>query len=560
VAGDAAGTENKLPERVKRSKATSTSNATDATRSRRTRITMDTQPMNSNELLQEINDSFEAFTWEHVARIKGQEGCADIHRNVLLSELVDWKSLKDCLSSLGFNIDNEEKDAMLTLGLQSDPQSYTPSLDGLVRSRLCTLRTFTCNESTKQMAELDRKFIRDLYESVDGIEGLAKKQLATMRRERQKEMGPPIPPWQEPSLELAAFIDNTAKELSNKGAKAASLLFLSNVQEIDEAAFNSQTHTLSAKLTRETYVKIYGNNELADILQERQLNTVFMWSPSENSELDILHRKLSYARKKGVVANFYILVPFDALPCSWEMATPFIRNPFSASKWSSYLTKSMLLEGATRCVFSGAIGPLYQLRNIAIYKLQSVVDVTGNASPYEGVSVVQWRKEIASIDEYPHIIVDFAAEDAKTIEYVLTATEIQGLIGWSSPINSRGSNSSMRRRQMQGFFATGTSAIHLLTAIRLLRSLDSLQTCCIGTSFLFNDPNALIANLADSRAITAVLHLTEQSVLINSKTALITTDRPAGLWCPEITEKAKVHRFLTVKSVKERDGRTFAMP
>ena len=102
--------------------------------------------------------------------------------------------------------------------------------------------------------------------------------------------------------------------------------------------------------------------------------------------------------------------------------------------------------------------------------------------------------------------------------------------------------------------------MHLLSAIRILGVNEALATCCFGTSYLFDDKDAFIVDMADSRALTAVLRLTEQAVFVNPRTALIATSVPSGVWCPEITEKAKAHRLLTIKAVRWRDGRAYARP
>ena len=91
-------------------------------------------------------------------------------------------------------------------------------------------------------------------------------------------------------------------------------------------------------------------------------------------------------------------------------------------------------------MFSGALGPLHQLRNVAIYRADTIVDTSAGAASFKEDTVVEWRSELANIEEFPQIIVDFAADEAKSVEYSLTATKIEGLIGWSPVSNSRGSS------------------------------------------------------------------------------------------------------------------------
>ena len=462
---------------------------------------------------------------------------------------------------LGYKLERDNSEVWTLLGLNSSVESIDKHTPTLLRSRINTLRFFTSKEATRNLPELDRRQATLFYSRIQGIETAAGAKLANLKKEHEKLKGIAVPQWLEPSAELATFLDNSAAGMEVRERRSAvCMTFLSNVQETQ--GLGRLGHTADVSTAREFYSKMRTEKpeEFTSTMANHRNKIIYLWAPSEQPEINVLHRGLQAARKKNFKISLCLLVPFQALPCSWEYAKPFIRNPFSDRKWNSYITESMLLEGSTRCVFSGALGPLHQLRNIAIYRADTIVDTSPGAAAFKEDTIVEWRSELANIEEFPQIIVDFAADEAKVVEYSLTAMRIEGLIGWSPVSNSRGSSKMLRRKQIVGYFEAGTSSIHLETASRLLKSNDALTNCMIASGHIFDNPAALIADVADSRALTQMLALMEQCAMVTPRKALLTTHQPDGVWAPEMTEKAKIHRLLTISKIAHRDGRPFAAP
>ena len=518
------------------------------------------KPATSLALREELDQTFEAFAWEEIARVKkSDENSTEMVVDCFkLTSIKTWADLEKGVNSLGFDLKAEESKPWCTLGIVDTVESIDSNSSNLLRSRLMTLRAFTQPDAVRDLPELDRKQADAMHKQIKKIEVRAYARLNELKKEKAKKDGNATPQWLEPSPELGKFLDEMAVERTGKGQRTTCMLNLSRLQ--GEAASALLANTASIDDTRHFYNQVLQGNQFNDAINAYKRQTIIMWAPGDQRDIDYIHRGLSEARKKGFEITFIFVVPFQALPCSWENAMPFIRNPFSGKKWEPYVTATTFLAGATRCVFSGAIGPLHQLRDIALYHVETVIDTSPGTEAFRGSSVMTWRSELAKIEEYPYIIADFAAEDAKKTEYILSTTQYEGLIGWSPTSNARGSSKSLRRKQMTGYFEQGTSIIHLNMAIRSLKSNDSLVHCMLATHAIFDDEMALIADVNDSRALMATLKLMEQCAMVTPRKALITTKEPEGIWGPEITEKAKVHRALTVSSLAHRNGQLFAKP
>lgn len=509
----------------------------------------------SQELQDEIDASFEAWTYELAQSVRKDPRATDEMEIACLKleEVKTWDKMKEVLKLLGFNFEAEEGEPWALLGMNDCPEDYNEATSNLLRSRIQTLRHFTNEGATRHMPPIERVFTSNFHKLIHGIEKRANARLVTVRREAQKLRGIVTPQWLEPSAELGKFLDSWGPTATGKVTTCYT--FLSNIQNFN---IGSLPNTCSVNQTRKFYHDLHEEDDFTKVVGKHKNQTIVIWAPTDSKEIDYLYRGVVKATKKHLNISILLLTPFQALPCSWEHAKPFIRNPFSDGKWNSHLVESSYLEGGTRCVFTGANGPLHQLRNIAIFRVDSNIDPTHGA--FNGATVLKWKKDLAEIEELPHVIADYAAESSKMTEHILKSLSFEGFLGWSRATNSRGSSSSLRRRQMLGFFKKECSDLHLNSAVRMLKSNDALRHCLFSINTVFDDPEALIVDMNDTRAITALNELCDQVALVSSRKALINTRVPDGIWSPEITEKAKIHRTLIVTNIARRDGRCFAKP
>jgi len=513
----------------------------------------------SLNLRDELDGAFEAWAFEEVLRLQNCGGSGVLNGGTYkISEINSWKATKSCLESLGFNFEAPEARPWETLGILGGGDMVNENSSHLLRSRCDTLRAFSNKDAVASFNELDRVEASKFNKQIKGIEAAAHARLKTLRRDKAKQTGHGVPTWGEPSPDLAKHLDDIAERRSKLGYRMSCFLYLSDIQ--NDGTLSQLSHTAGVQATRTFYSNLFVEGKMKETLNALNGQEIVMWAPSNQDDISFMNRGLEEARKRNIKLTILFIVPFTALPCSWENALPFIRNPFRGKTWKTYITETQLMVGATRCVFSGSISPLHQLRNIAIYHATTVVDVTPGASSFVGSTYVEWKNEVAELEEQPYIVADFAASEGASVEYILTTTPIEGLIGWGPTNSSRGSTGSLRRLQMAGYFTKGTSTTHLRTAIKLLRSNEGLDHCLLGTKDLFDDNHALIVDCDDTRAMTAVTRLVDQCLLITPRQALIATTVPEGIWCTEITELARTSRLLAIKLIQHRDGQPFARP
>ena len=122
--------------------------------------------------------------------------------------------------------------------------------------------------------------------------------MANLKKEHEKLKGIAVPQWLEPSVELATFLDNSAAGMEARERRTTvCMTFLSNVQETQ--GLGRLGHTADISTAREFYSKMRTEKpeEFTSTMANHRNKIIYLWAPSEQPEINVLHRGLQAARK-----------------------------------------------------------------------------------------------------------------------------------------------------------------------------------------------------------------------------------------------------------------------
>lgn len=200
--------------------------------------------------------------------------------------------------------------------------------------------------------------------------------------------------------------------------------------------------------SRNFYEAIYkGAEQCAAALTREACRGYIIWAPDVVSALEIIIGSFAgLAVQPGFDRTLKLLVPFEPLPgCDTPaLIEDLWRHPLIGGKWDTLVKSVNYLIQPTRYVFTGAAGPRYHAKHIAVITLSAVAASFPRA-------VVIWRPVIATENSYHAIVVDCAADESLAAQRALTGANLAGLLRWEGPARSRGSQGNRRRVSHTGY-------------------------------------------------------------------------------------------------------------
>ena len=253
------------------------------------------------------------------------------------------------------------------------------------------------------------------------------------------------------------------------------------------------------------------------------------------------------------------MIPHDTYPGykTPQDITDLWWNPLLNDKWAGIVKHVEFLRQPSRCVFTGSIGPIYQVKALTIFTLST----DGEKLP---MTVTQWRPTLLNHDTGPAIIVDCIRQDEVRTQKALAASNLAGLIEWDGPRRSLGNKAVAPRCAFVGYFQrTQVTDLDIHLNISILRKSRTLQTALIGSRSLFVNGAALLIDVGEPQALSKASELMDEVVLVSPRLALATTSKPVQEWATHMTEQFQQDPLAAISKVRQRvskGGRPFAKP
>ena len=199
-----------------------------------------------------------------------------------------------------------------------------------------------------------------------------------------------------------------------------------------------------------------------------------------------------------------------------------------------------------RCVFTGPVGPLYQLKSIAVFHLGT----KGSATP---PSVLSWKTQLLERDLGHIVMIDTPMQHAHDINNIVCKLKVPGSLGWDSARRSPAHSVEIPRQVFCGYFCKElVSVMDLALIIKHIRGQISFAGVHIGSQGLFHENSCLIVEYGDVQALEPLAHLTQETVIVSKRKALITTLAPKELFEPVLTHHMQTSPLHSVSCIRFR--------
>jgi hypothetical protein len=332
-------------------------------------------------------------------------------------------------------------------------------------------------------------------------------------------------------------------------------LHLSNLQGLD---FQRFPQAMGPSDGRSVYDALQRGKESCEALLRKFLGTSLMlWAPTDTALLVQLASAFqSFVLSSQSDMTLHLVVPHDPFPgCDKpESILDLWWHGLLADKWRSSLKQVEFLRQPTRCVFSGSIGPLHHMKNLAVFTLST----DAMSMP---MSVVQWRPTLLTHMEGPALVVDCDEREELLTHRSLVATALPGLISWEGPRRSLGSRGVDRRCVFIGTFeASRVSDLDLRLYSKALQGIEGLQGVLIGSRSLFSDRSSYLVDMGHPRAISEVVSLIDEVVLVSPRLAIMITAKSADTWSQRLTDQFKADPLVAIEKIRSRVSRNGGRP
>jgi len=290
-----------------------------------------------------------------------------------------------------------------------------------------------------------------------------------------------------------------------------------------------------------------------------------MWAPPHH-DTDALNRLLQgYTRFATTADNarhvtLVLLIPHDSFPnCNDAAAISDLWwHPVFADKWRNVVKHVEFIRQPTRCIFTGAAGPMHHSKSLAMVTLSS----TGQSIP---AACLDWRPILLAGGQRPFIMVDCNGTESLLVERALRLSSLTGVVRWEGPLRSFSSTTRDKRAVFRGYLdadSQGPLAVQL--RVCSLREMRALRSCFVGASTLFTEPSSLIADFGGIEALLDVKDRLESVVFISATKALVILQGSQASWEVALTEAATRDPISCITKIRWRNsrhnGRTWAKP
>ena len=239
-----------------------------------------------------------------------------------------------------------------------------------------------------------------------------------------------------------------------------------------------------------------------------------MWAPTEDGPMREFMAAFSQVNiQVPFNVKVTLVIPHEPFPgcTSVESILDLWSHPIFQPKWKNMVTGTEFLRQPTRCVSSGAIGPLHHLKSLVLVTLST----DGATVPAQ---IRDWRSSLFEQETGPAILIDCKEEEELVTHRTLAGLHLMGLIFWEGPRRSRGATREQGRVVFTGHFdRCKTSELEIRLHIRYMKQQGGLQGGLIGSRSLFNNRNAMIIEMGQPSAIEEAFQIMEEVVSIGKK-------------------------------------------
>ena len=383
-------------------------------------------------------------------------------------ELQSFADLAIFYQALAFDL--EAIDPWMVLGVPKR-EGPSPTKDLIEhRARDATLLASMAKASWPQG---DLELARKLPEKFSLAKDMVLKELPQVLRDRKK-----LSPDKSIPVHLEASPELLLECLRHGGHVATQL---SNLQGIKT---NTVTVPDNAKLlsvgdARHLYQEFAkGMVEAKNALKSFQGDAITLWAPTDNRHLQhILGALWEAAVTQEFQVHVKLLIPHPPFPgcISPGLLMDLWTHPSLGGKWKKVLANVIFLRQATRCVFSGAYGPMHHLKSIAIATFST-------SEPYTGMTFSDWLPTLATFENSPAIWLDGNASLEILMRQAIHKATLPGLIRIDGPKKSYGSSREEERITFALVFdSSSTSELDIRLFIQALREVPEFQDMILGS-------------------------------------------------------------------------------
>ena len=464
------------------------------------------------------------------------------------SELQDWKTIKETMKALAFNLSAADPWQLLGVTKYEGP---SPTID-LIERRAHLASLFASVRYNTTLPSSDFQELETLERIAEEARQRCMAELPQILRQRKKTQKKLILRWLETSPDFLNYIHarNVAEPQPLQVA-----LSLSNLQDLPPHDYE---HAVQIPKAREWYSDLYlGGDRTETVLRNFQGSGIIMWAPSENDVLNKLTAAFQkYVLSPGAQCTLKLLVSYEPLPgcISAEQILDLWWCPLLSDKWKSLLRNIEFFRQPTRCVFTGQLGPMHHIKSLALFTLSA------EPLPLHS-SVTSWRPNLIEEANCPAIVLDCDAQDQLMIHKALLGAELPGLLRWDGPRRSLGTTASQKRICFTGFFDPSiVSELDIRLYIMILRSREALNLSFIGNRALYANQASMLVEFRLPLTCMKCRDLCEEIVLVSPKLAAIMTSKPAAEWASRLTKIAKEDPSAMIDKVRFRTSRHGGRP
>ena len=492
-------------------------------------------------------DYLEQITIEGYDEVDAQIGAGTHKKPFSYQDIVNGETLLTTMESLAFQ--PKEENPWDFLGVAKF-QGRKPTKE-IVESRykhgiklLGIARKDWGAEDLALLQKVSDKFHEARKEVLAGVN------LAAKEWSKINKGSPELPLHLECSPELLSHV-------TKLGGKVATQL--SNLQRINLKEYFQMETLLQPSDARDFIESVCKDTkEAKNTLEFFKDEPITLWAPTEQRHLQCLLQAIWDISLEGLFnVRVRLLVPHSHFPgCNTPDAiTDLWTHQCLHPKWSKMLDSVQFLRQPTRCVFSGAFGPMHQIKAVAIITFS-------NLGVHLGNRIVDWMPTLLKYEADPTIIVDYSSEEELPILRALRQAKLPGLKVWDGPRKSLGSTGDLHRSRLTGTFdREKTTDMDIQLMIMHLRDQDALCNCFIGSKNLYGDPKAIMVEFTKVQALVSHLVFVAEAVLVSPRLALIHTGASAHDWGEMMTVQAISTPLEKIEKMKFRPsfgGRPFA--
>ena len=349
--------------------------------------------------------------------------------------------------------------------------------------------------------------------------------------------------WMEACPDSIAYL---VRELGSLGWRVG--LHLTNIHQYNFNGYGAQV--VSPSDAGIIYRGLHGpagvmNKTLKEIAGQR----LVLWAPTDGAKLSAVMGELGKAMREGTYDfELALVVPYEPMPgCNDVNLIQELWNHVLMQKKNANIVKALqFFVQPVRCVFTGPVGPLHQLKSLAMFTLSS----RGSSIP---PSIHTWKVQLLEWELGHMIIVDAPMQHVQDIGAILCKAQVPGLLGWDTARRSPAHSVSAPRQVLCGYLDRNhVCYMDVCLIIKGFKAQIQIPGVYIGTQELFQDKTSLVIEYGDVQALEAFESLIQEAVIVSKRKALINTLAPKELFEPLLTLQMSQSPLTSVTCIRFR--------